>query len=150
VDIFYGSQRIATHERVYGNNKWQLDPMHYLKLLSQRPQAFESARPIRQWRAGWPDSFEKLLERFRDAQGPSHGTKEFIGVLMLFEKNEPEEVMAAVEAAVNAGVSSREAVEHLLRREKGAGNDASPMPPGTWPTLPLPDVSVYSRIGAVP
>jgi len=149
VEIFYGSQRIAAHERVYGNNKWQLDPMHYLELLSRRPQAFESARPIRQWRAEWPDSFEKLLERFREAQGASHGTKEFIGVLMLFEKNEPKDVITAVETAVNAGVSSREAVEHLLRREKGAGNDASPNALGTWPTLPLPDVSVYSRIGAV-
>ena len=70
-------------------------------------------------------------------------------MLMLFEKNEPKDVITAVETAVNAGVSSREAVEHLLRREKGAGNDASPNALGTWPTLPLPDVSVYSRIGAV-
>jgi transposase len=142
LDIFYGSQRIAGHERVYGNNKWQLDPMHYLELLGRRPQAFESARPIRQWRAGWPASLERLLERFREAHGPTHGIKEFIEVLMLFGEHGHKEVIEAVEGAVRAGVSSREAVEHLLRRGSGA-------PLGAWPTLPSPDVSVYAQIGAV-
>ena len=149
VDIFYGTQRIATHERLYGNNKWQLNPMHYLELLGQRPQAFESARPIRQWRADWPASLEKLLDRFREAQGPNHGIKEFVGVLMLFKEHGHKEVIEAVEAAISAGVSSREAVEHLLRTQSGAGHDDSPTPLGTWPTLPSPDVSVYSRIGGV-
>jgi hypothetical protein len=26
VGIFHGAQRIALHRRIYGNNKWQLDP----------------------------------------------------------------------------------------------------------------------------
>ena len=116
VEIFYGSQRIATHPRHYGNNKWQLDPMHYLDLLRQRPQAFAVARPIRQWRTAWPPSLEKLLERFCEAQGENHGIKDFIGVLMLFGEHEQKDVLEAVEAAVRAGVSSREAVEHLLLR----------------------------------
>jgi hypothetical protein len=149
VEIFYGSQRIATHKRLYGNNKWQLDPMHYLELLGQRPQAFESARPIRQWRADWPASLEKLLERFRQAQGPNYGIKEFVGVLMLFKEHGYKEVIEAVEAAVTAGVSSREAVEHLLRRGSGEDYDYLPRSLGTWPTLPSADVSVYSQIGAV-
>ena len=149
VDMFYGNQRIAGHERLYGNNKWQLDPLHYLELLGQRPQAFESARPIRQWRAAWPPSLETLLARFREAQGPTHGIKAFIGVLMLFGEHGYTEVIEAVEAALSAGVSSREAVEHLLRRKTEAGHECRPTPLGTWPTLPLPDVSVYSQIGNV-
>lgn len=149
LEIFYGSQRIAAHERLYGNNKWQLDPMHYLELLAQRPQAFESARPIRQWRAKWPASLEKLLERFCKAQGPSNGIKEFIGVLMLFGDHGGKEVIKAVEAAVAAGVSSKEAVEHLLRTDKEAGRGGSPKPLDNWKTLPPADVSVYSQIGVV-
>ena len=112
--MFYGSKRIASHERLYGNNKWQMDPQHYLDLLRQRPQAFQSARPIRQWRAKWPQSLERLFERFCEAQGTNRGIKEFIGVLKLFGDHEHREVMTAVEAAVTAGVSSRQAVEHLL------------------------------------
>jgi transposase len=149
LDIFYGGHKIATHKRLYGNNKWQLDPLHYLELLGQRPQAFESARPIRQWRADWPASLEKLLARFRQAQGPNQGIKEFIGVLLLFGEHSHQEVIEAVEAAVTAGVSSRGAVEHLLRRQSGPGHDDSPTPLRSWPTLPSPDVSVYSRIGAL-
>jgi transposase len=150
VELFYGSQRIATHPRHYGSNKWQLDPMHYLELLRRRPQAFAGARPIRQWRAGWPPSLERLLERFCEAQGENHGIKDFIGVLMLFGEHEPKEVLEAVEAAVRAGVSSKEAVAHLLLKNSRTEHDFRPGPLGTWPTLPPPDVSVYARIGALP
>lgn len=146
LEVFYGSQRIATHKREFGNNKWQLQPTHYLELLHQRPQAFDSARPIRQWRTTWPPSLEKLLERFREAQGQSRGIKEFIRVLMLFENHDHQKVNEAVEAAVSAGVSSSAAVEHLLPRPHGLD---VPFSLETWPVLSPPDVSVYSRIGGV-
>jgi transposase len=149
LDIFYASRRIATHERLYGNNKWQLDPLHYLDLLERRPQAFESARPIRQWRPAWPMSLEKLLVRFREAHGPAHGTKEFIGVLMLFGEHGESEVIEAVEGALAAGVSSKEAVEHLLHRKRSAASEHWPAPLEAWHTLPSPDISVYSRIGGL-
>ena len=51
VEIFYRNKKIARHRRLYGNNKWALSPEHYLDLIAQRPQAFDSARPIRQWRS---------------------------------------------------------------------------------------------------
>jgi len=31
---------------LFSNNKWQLDPMHYLDLILQRPQAFDSASDL--------------------------------------------------------------------------------------------------------
>ena len=31
VEIFYGSKKIASHDRLYGNNKWSLLPEHYLE-----------------------------------------------------------------------------------------------------------------------
>lgn len=77
VEIFQGSRKIASHERLYGNNKWQLDPLHYLELISRRPFSFEAARPIRQWRKQWPQCLEDLLERFRNKQGHTKGTKEW-------------------------------------------------------------------------
>ena len=64
VQIFYGSKKIASHQRLYSNNKWSLHPAHYLELIQQRPQAFNSARPIRQWRQSWPRCLERLLDRF--------------------------------------------------------------------------------------
>ncbi|MDO9528050.1 MAG: IS21 family transposase [Syntrophales bacterium] len=146
MDIFHGSRKIAAHRRLYGNNKWQLDPFHYLELISQRPQAFESARPIRQWRKVWPECLEQILERFCEKQGHTSGTKDFVNVLMLFKEHKKEDVVSAVEGALSAGVSSSEAVEHILI-SRIAPVEYSPVPLNNWETLPPPDVSVYSRIG---
>jgi transposase len=145
VELFYGSQRIAGHERLYGNNKWQLDPRHYLELLLRRPQAFDSARPIRQWRPSWPASLEQLLSRFCESQGPTSGIKDFIRVLLLFKENEEKEVIEAVEAAVRAKVSESGAVEHLLLRSRTTSYEVPPL--DHWPRLPTPDLSVYGQIG---
>jgi hypothetical protein len=148
MEIFYGSQRIAVHPRCYGNGKWQLDPLHYLELLGERPQAFESARPIRQWRANWPEALETLLRRFCEAQGENCGIKEFIGVLKLFGEHPQVEVLEAVEAALRAGVSGGQAVAHLLRSGK-VDLEGRPLALSSWPTLPPPDLSVYGQIGGL-
>ena len=37
VEIFYGNKRIASHDRLFSNNQWSLDPEHYLELIQQRP-----------------------------------------------------------------------------------------------------------------
>ena len=146
VDIYYGSKKIASHKRVYGNNKWQLEPFHYLELILLRPQAFESARPIKEWRKEWPECLEMLLRHFCEKQGQSKGTKEFIRVLMLFKEHDKREVISAVEEAVSANVSSSEAVEQILRF-KTVPQDQVFVSLPNWETLPPPDVSVYDRIG---
>jgi hypothetical protein len=146
LELFQGSKKIASHRRLYGNNKWQLDPLHYLELISRRPLAFSAARPIRQWRERWPASLEALLERFCDKQGPNRGTKDFIKVLMLFREHDEGRVIEAVEKAVSAQVSTSDAVEHILlsaQEPKGFSFD----PLESWPRLSPPDISVYSRIG---
>lgn len=146
VEIFHGAQRIACHRRVYGNNKWQLDPFHYLALISRRPLAFADARPIRQRRKHWPQCLEELLERFSDKQGTTRGTKDFIKVLLLFQDHDEGRVIKAVEKAVSAQVSTSDAVEHLLLDDRDStGPSFSPV--DRWPRLSPPDLSVYSRIG---
>ena len=146
VDIFQGYQKIASHRRLYGNNKWQLDPLHYLEVISQRPQAFESARPIRQWRKLWPRCLEQLLEHFCQKQGHTRGTKDFIKVLMLFKEHSEGDVIKAVEDALSANVSSSEAVEHILLNGRIPKATAT-LPLDNWQTLPPPDISVYGQIG---
>jgi transposase len=110
--------------------------------------AFESARPIRQWREVWPECLERLLGRFCEKQGHTRGTKDFINVLMLFKEHKKEDVVSAVEEAISAGVSSSEAVEHILI-SRIAPVEHSPVPLDNWETLSPPDVSVYSSIGGV-
>ena len=146
VELYCGGQKIAAHKRVFGNNKWQLDPMHYLDLIHQRPQAFDGARPIRQWRKDWPQCLEALLKRFRQKQGDTKGTKEFISVLMLFKEHPKDDVIAAVEAALLANVSCADAVVHLLHNAE-TSSDCFIEPLFNWLRFAPADVSVYRQIG---
>lgn len=145
VEIFIGTKKLAVHERVYGNNKWCLDPDHYLDLIQQRPMAFNSARPIRQWRKSWPPSMEALLERFCQAQGATKGIKDFITVLMFYRDYEAGEIEAAVDLAMEHTISNSDGVRHLLAYARNADATISPLP--SWPSLPAPDVSVYGELG---
>jgi len=146
VKIFWDGKKIARHERVFGNNKWQIDPQHYLELIQQRPGSFETARPLRQWRANWPKALERLLARFQTSQGETGGIKDFINVLLLYGNYLGKEVNAAVELAVENNISSSEAVVHILLHSE---MDSSFKPLSNWPkTLPS-DVREYGQLGGV-
>ena len=146
VEVFERGKKIATHVRLFGNNKWQLNPDHYLDLLHQRPGAFDTARPIKEWRKKWPQSLERLRDKLLASHGETDGTRDFIMVLMLYREHRAEDVEAAVERAVQNGVSSSAGVKHLLlptndgdTRERVSG----------WPATPTPDVSVYAQLGGL-
>ncbi|MBU4235716.1 MAG: hypothetical protein KKI01_05215 [Proteobacteria bacterium] len=147
VEIFAGTKLLAVHERVFGNNKWCLNPEHYLELIQQRPMSFNSARPIRQWREHWPDSLHRLLASFCGSQGETKGIKDFISVLMLYQNNKPGEVEAAVELAVEKNISTSGGVLHLLIYANEPGNATQPLT--DWPSMPPPDVTIYGQLGGV-
>lgn len=146
IELFHEGKSLARHPRVFGDGKWQLDADHYLDLLRQRPAAFSSARPIRQWRRVWPDCLERLLCRFREKQGEMEGTKDFVSVLMLYRSHTPEEIESAVEQALEARASSSEAVLHLLLPGQGAYGAERLR---GWPATEPADVSVYGSLGGL-
>ena len=147
VEIFFGGKKLAAHERLYGNNKWQLNPDHYLELIQQRPMAFHSARPIRQWRKRWPESLHLLLERFCQAQGETKGIKDFISVLFFYRNHCAGEVEAAVELALEKNISASEGVRHILIYANSSQGVFVPL--SDWSRLPPPDVSIYGQLGGV-
>jgi transposase len=145
VEVFQRGNKIATHTRVFGNNKWQLNPDHYLDLLHQRPGAFDSARPIKEWRKNWPESLERLRDKFKAAHGETDGTRDFITVLMLYREHRAEEVEAAVERAVQKGVSSSAGIKYLLLPNDGETCE----PVSGWPATQPADVSAYAQLGGL-
>ncbi len=145
VEVFQGGKKIATHGRLFGNNKWQLNPDHYLELLYQRPGAFNSARPVKDWRKKWPRSLEQLQDKFVTSHGETDGILDFITVLMLYREHRPEDVERAVETAVLKGVSSSAGVKHLLLPDTGSTFE----PVEGWPATQPADVSVYAQLGGV-
>lgn len=147
VDIYLKRRKLASHTRLYGNNKWQLDPDHYLDLLQKRPMAFNSARPIRQWRKHWPECLQKLQERLCRSQGETKGTKDFITVLMLYRNYEASEVETAVELALENNISSSQGVRHLLLYTNGVESTISALQ--GWDSLPPADIAKYGQLGGV-
>ena len=147
VEIFSGGKKLATHDRLYGNNKWRLNPDHYLELIQQRPMSFNSARPIRQWREMWPKSLHLLLKSFCSAQGETKGIKDFISVLMFYREHQAGDVEAAVELALENNIRTSEGVRHILIYTNETGACIAPL--ANWPSMPPPDVTVYGQLGGV-
>ena len=146
VDIFHEGRRIASHARLFGNNKWQLDPQHYLELIRRKPGAFDSALVIRRWREEWPACLEKLLLRFKERQGETSGIKDFISVLMLYRDYPPEDIEAVVELALENSVSSSDGIKHMLVY---SGPEEHFEPLAGWPTTPVPDITRYGGLGVI-
>ena len=146
IEIHCDRKRIATHKRAFANNNWQLNPDHYLELLQQRPQAFDSARPIRQWRPKWPASLEHLLAKFQATHGPTDGIKDFVSVLMLLRDHESDLVYAAVDLALENGIGSSSGVKHLLLHSSPK-ETIPPLP--DWPATAPANVAVYGQLGGV-
>lgn len=147
VEIYWDNKRIATHGRLFNNNQWCLKPDHYLDLIQRRPQAFESARPIKQWRKVWPASLEILLERFCEMQGQTTGIKDFISVLMFYRDHSASDIQDAVEKALKANLSTSDGVKSLLFHPKRDETKIEPL--DQWDRLPAPDVTVYGKLGGL-
>ncbi|MCP4158254.1 MAG: hypothetical protein GY757_61715 [bacterium] len=144
VKIYCFKSLVASHKRVFGCNKWQLDPDHYLELIQKRPLSFGSARPIKEWREKWPESHESLLKHFCKKQGQNRGIKDFVSVLMMYRDYTVPEMGAAIEQAVETGVSMGHGVKHILF---SARHEESFAPLEGWPTVSQPDLSNYDRLG---
>lgn len=144
--FFYDSKKIASHLRVYGCNKWCLNPEHYLDLIKQRPASFHAARPIREWRKSWPPVLEKLLEKFQSLHGETQGIKEFVDVLGLYRRYQASEVEAAVELALEYRVHSVDQIKQILDH---CEPDFCPAPLDGWPETVQHDISLYGQLGGV-
>jgi len=73
IEILDGTTLLARHLRNYEREQDLFEPLHYLPLLEQRPGAFDYARPMRQWRKDWPESYHQMLAACRE-KWPRCGT----------------------------------------------------------------------------
>jgi len=93
----------------------------------------------------WPESMNLLLSSFRDAQGETKGTKDFVSVLMLHRDHSAAEVEAAVDLALENSIRTSDGVHHILVYRNEEAPDIAPLP--GWSSQPVPDVSVYGQLG---
>ena len=111
VVICSGSEVIARHARSYEREDMIFDPLHYLALLEQKPNALDQAAPLADWQL--PEEFTQL-RRLLEARLSKRGKREFVQVLRLLETFQQEEVAHAVRQALSLGAISFDAVKHLL------------------------------------
>lgn len=153
VEILDQEELLASHPRCYAKHQDIFDPLHYLSLVAQRPGAFEHARPLRQWRVGWPPSYERLLAALRSDAPEGQSVREFVRILSLHRRYPAPLIEAAVEEALLYGCIRADGVELCLRRRL----ETEQMPPSldlmAFPRLaplaqghPLPDLHCYDRL----
>jgi len=111
VVVCAGSEVIARHPRSYEREDMIFDPLHYLALLEQKPNALDQAAPL----AGWvlPESFPQL-RRLMEARLGKKGKREYVQTLRLLQTFKQEEVARAIDDALGMGTISFDAVKHLL------------------------------------
>ena len=115
----YGSRQkeaIAVHKRCYERKQDIFDPLHYLPLLAQRPGALEHAKPIRQWRAGWPAVYEQLQRHLQRQWPDGRGVREFIRILQLHREHPAELIEQAISQALHYNCAHADGVELCLRQ----------------------------------
>ncbi len=92
----------------------------------------------------WPDSHKSLLKHFCIKQGQNSGIKDFLSVLMMYKEYTDAEMEAAIEKAVESGVSTHHGVKHILFSAKP---EESFTPLEGWPAVSDPDLSTYDQLG---
>ncbi len=114
------------------------DPLHYLPLLEQRPGAFDYAKPMRQWRQGWPESYHRMLRILRESWPEGRGVQEFVRILKLHQEYPAPVVQEAIEQALAYGCVHLDGVLHCLHQV--IAPEAPTPPEDTALAAHLPDV----------
>lgn len=133
---------IADHRRSYQRESDVLDPQHFLRLLLERPGAWEHSQAIREWQARWPPVYDRYWAVLRRQSPEPQNVREFVRILMLERTFSEPALTAALEWALAARCYTCEGVLRHLR-EQSAGVGA--IPPSSLPTPaehPAPKVAV--------
>ena len=107
---------LTVHERCYEREQDIFEPLHYLPLLSQRPGAFNYAKPMREWRDRWPAVYEELLQRLQEQWPEGRGIREFIAILQLHRTYPATDIEKAVGMALHHGTLHRDGVMLCLNQ----------------------------------
>lgn len=116
VEIWAEGTLLARHPRCYERERDLFDPLHYLSLLVKRPGALRYARPMQEWRARWPASYDQLLARLRESWPEERAVKEFIQILRLHQEADGKLVQRAIETALAYGCVHLDGVKQCLQQ----------------------------------
>jgi len=150
VEFRHDGKPIASHERCYSRQQKIFDLEHYLDVLERKPGALRGSTPLAQWRTAgrWPESYDRLWERFTKRQGRQGGTRAMIALLRLGGEFGHPQLAAAVEQALGLGCADVAAIRHLLMADRLQHAVPEPVEVGSLAAYerPLPSMIEYDRL----
>lgn len=151
LDLVWEDRVIATHRRCYERERDVLDPQHFLRLIMQRPGAWEHARAIHEWQARWPKVYDRYLAALRAHYPEPQGLREFVRMLGLHRSFTETQMATAFEWALGARCFTWEGVHQWLHAQHPLTTGQSPeeaLPPLTRPTprVALPNLEQYQAL----
>jgi len=111
VVIACGSEIIARHQRSWDREDFIFNPLHYLALIEQKPNALDQAAPLASWEL--PQCFV-TIRRLLEARMGRQGKREFVQILRLMETFSLDDVAAGIDSALERGTIGFDAVKHLV------------------------------------
>jgi transposase len=140
IEISNGQQVVAVHERCYQREQDILNPLHYLRLLEQRPGAWEQAKPIQEWQSRWPAIYDHYLKALRQQGAGNQALREFIRILQLHEEYAEAEIAQALEEALHLHCYTAAGVKQWVERLREPLQPPTPLDVSPWPQLALAPV----------
>lgn len=62
LEIFYNNKLVASHTRLYGNQEWSIDIMHYTKTLSKKPGALKGSLAFEQMHSSLKEIYHNFFQ----------------------------------------------------------------------------------------
>lgn len=103
--VMADGQVIADHPRLFGRNKIQYDPWHYLGLLERKPGALRNGAPFQAW--ALPAAVMRVQELLLNRKG---GDKEMVSLLLAAQ----HDGLDALEKACSAALENRSVTAALV------------------------------------
>jgi transposase len=134
IEVWIDQKCVAKHDRTYVRNGSVLALDHYLEVFLRKPGALEYAIPFKQ--AILPRPFDNLHRAFK-YHYPRSGDKEFVRVLMFLREYPPDDVLWAVETALQRSTYSADAVRTFLLMGRAVVDAPASLDPDEHPNLPV-------------
>ena len=145
VVVVHGDEVVARHARLYGAYAESFDPLHYVPQLATKPGLLERGKPFVRWQM--PPVLKSYSAQLKERH-PVTATRLMVRVLLALENHSMDDVLAAVQLAMESGTCDPDAVLTILEPPQ-APVAAVKLDLGDRPdlavTVPLPDLTRYDQ-----
>jgi transposase len=150
IEIVRNDRCLATHVRCYDRECDVLISAHFLRLILERPAAWDHAQVIQEWRVHWPTVYDTYLAALREQWPDPQGIREFVRILILQETVGEKQLASALTWALAERCYSCEGVLRHLRTLGLALESGTPNGPAELvrlaPAVSLPNLAQYQQL----